>query len=200
MSLITSAACESAIAPIEAGTYPAVCYGLIDIGWQYNETFKKSAPKVVILWEIPSEKVEIGGEAVSRALSQTYTASLNEKATLRRDLIAWRGRDFTDAELERFDLRNIVGTTCLLNVVHKEKNGRTFADVGAIMKMPRGMDAPAGTLPQIIFDMEESDLSLLDQMPEWIAKRAKQSESYKKRLDGMKEAADGDVDDGELPF
>ena len=62
MSLYASASGESAIAPIDAGTYPAVCYGLIDIGLQWSETYRKSSPKVVILWELPTEKIEIGGE------------------------------------------------------------------------------------------------------------------------------------------
>ena len=199
MSLYASASGESAIAPIDAGTYPAVCYGLIDIGLQWSETYKKSSPKVVILWELPTEKIEIGGEEKSRAISQTYTASLNERAALRRDLAAWRGRDFTDGELERFDLKTIVGVPCMLNVIHKESDGRTYANIGAVMKLPRGMEAPAGTLPRIVFDLDTDELSMMDEMPEWIVKRIKQSESYKARIQAAEGAADF-ADDGDLPF
>ena len=71
------------------------------------------------LMAVPAEElIEIGGEMVPRTISPRYTASLNVKSVLRRDLSAWRGRDFTQAELEEFNLRNIVGAPCLLQVIH----------------------------------------------------------------------------------
>ena len=193
MSLIISAQTSgSSFPPLEAGSYPAVCYGIVDIGKQYNENYKKSSPKIIIMWEIPGETITIDGEEKSRVISQTYTVSLNEKATLRKDLAAWRGRDFTDEELKSFDLKSILNAPCLLNIVHKESNGRTYANIGGIMQLPKGVKRPRGTLEPIIFDLDTSDLDELKELPEWIQKRITESVSYKERGAGIGHETDGD--------
>lgn len=82
-------------------------------------------------------------------VSQWYTLSLHEKANLRKDLDAWRGKSFTDEDLkEGFDVEKLVGAPCLLNVTQSksEKNGKVYANVSSIMPLPRGMSkiAPEG--------------------------------------------------------
>lgn len=183
MSLTTSAKSGSSFAPIEPGTYPAICYALIDCGMQYNETYKNSSPKVIIMWEIPSETITINDVEVSRTLSKTYTSSLSERATLRQDLQTWRGRDFTEAELEGFDLRKILGAPCLLNITRTERNGKTYSNIGAISSMIKGMPKPEGTLPPMTFDLDTDPLEMIDTFPEWIQKYIKQSETYKERTE-----------------
>ena len=212
MSLIISASTGgSSIAPLEAGTYPAICYGLVDIGWQYNEAYKKSSPKLIIMWEIPGETITIDGEEKSRVISQTYTVSLNEKATLRKDLTSWRGKDFTDEELKAFDIRSILNVPCLLNIIHKESNGRTYANISGIMKLPKGVKVPRGTMEPVVFDLDASDLDEIKELPEWIQKKIQESDTYKERLAGIGHETDGDDyeqpgigdyedDELELPF
>lgn len=212
MSLIISASTGgSSIAPLEAGTYPAICYGLVDIGWQYNEAYKKSSPKIIIMWEIPGETITIDGEEKSRVISQTYTVSLNEKATLRKDLTSWRGKDFTDEELKAFDIRSILNVPCLLNIIHKESNGRTYANISGIMKLPKGVKVPRGTMEPVVFDLDTSDLDEIKDLPEWIQKKIQESDTYKDRVAGIGHETDGDDyeqpgigdyedDELELPF
>lgn len=211
MSLTATNKGGNRISPIEAGTHPAICYGLIDLGMQYNEKYKNSSQKVLIMWELPDEKIEIDGELKSRIISQTYTCSLNEKAVLRKDLASWRGRDFTDEELAAFDLRTIVGVPCLLSIIHKEYNGSPYANVGGIMKMPKGMPPIVQTMDSIIFDLDSSPLEDMDKLPGWIQKRIMASETYKERVDGAGDKTGDEAseyqnelteleDDGELPF
>src|SRR5688572_23018431 len=71
-----------------------------------------------------------------------YTCSLHEKAALRGDLESWRGRAFTDQELQAFDLESLLGVNCLLNILHECRNGSTYANVSSIMRLPKGMPAP----------------------------------------------------------
>ena len=40
-----------------------------------------------------------------------------------------------------FDLESLIGSACLLNVVHVVRDGATFANVSNIMRLPRGMKA-----------------------------------------------------------
>ena len=210
MSLVATNKGGANIAPIEAGTHPAICYGLVDLGMQYSEKYKNSSQKVMLMWELPEETIEIDGEEKPRVISQTYTCSLNEKAVLRKDLASWRGRDFTDDELAGFALQNIVGKPCLLSIIHRENNGSTYANVGGVMKMPKGMPPMVQTMDSIVFDLDESPLEDMAKLPEWIQKRIMASETYKERIAGAGDrpgdeaAPDAEFveleDEGQLPF
>ena len=68
----------------------------------------------IFMWELPGEEIEIEGEMKPRAISETYTNSLGEKANLRKMLENWRGRAFTQEEMDGFDLRNVLG----LSLIH----------------------------------------------------------------------------------
>lgn len=173
---------SSSFAPLEEGSYAAVCYEVIDLGMQESKQFGNSSRKVLIGWEIADEYVEINGEKQPRTFTARYTASLNEKAVLRRDLVAWRGKAFSDEELELFDLANIIDAPCLLQVVHKETNGKVYANLAGIIKLPKSMPRPKRTLDPIVFDIDESDLGMIEKLPEWIANTIKQSSSYEERL------------------
>lgn len=123
------------------GTFPAVCVDEIDLGkmnsvWNGEE---RERHMVRIVWQIEEEDAD-GKPFLVR---QDYTASLDEKAKLRKVLQSWRGRAFTQAELMGFDMENVVGVGCMVNIVHaKGSRGGTFANVEAVMKLPKSMEAP----------------------------------------------------------
>ena len=125
-----------------AGTHLGRCIKLIDLGTQEGEyqgqaTFKR---QIIIGWELPSELMQNGEYAGQPfTVSKFYTASLSEKANLRKDLENWRGRAFTDEELRGFDMKNILGKPCMLSIVLNEKNN---ARVGGVMAAPKGMSLP----------------------------------------------------------
>ena len=182
MSLIVSENETPKFEPIAEGTHLAVCNMLVDLGMQYSEKFGKSNRKVLIGWEIPDEVIEIDGEKHGRSISKRYTASLNEKSSLRKDLASWRGRDFTAEELAAFDLNNIVGTSCLINVIHKEgTNGKIYANIGGIMKLPKGMPKAMPSEPAIVFDLDNDPLDSIDNLPDWISEEIKRSSTYEER-------------------
>lgn len=217
MSLMVNEGASAPIPLLPEDVYPAVCTMLVDLGDQYSEVFDKTSRKVLISWELPGEKLDNGE---TRRLSKTYTASLNSKGNLRKDLISWRGRDFTPDELKGFDLRNIVGAPCMLSVIHKVgKDGVKRAVVGGIMKLPKGLSAPVPTSDPITFDLDDEHAdALMEELPGWIQERIKQSETWKERVDESAYAAaeksndvdqsvdtmqtltDIENDDGELPF
>ena len=182
MSLIVSENETPKFEPIAEGTHLAVCNMLVDLGMQYSEKYGKSNRKVLIGWEIPDEVIEVDGEKHGRSISKRYTASLNEKSSLRKDLASWRGRDFTAEELSAFDLQNIVGTSCLINVIHKEgTNGKIYANIGGIMKLPKGMPKAMPSEPAIVFDLDNDPLDSIDNLPDWIAEEIKRSSTYEER-------------------
>ena len=184
--LTVSAKSKSSVPILEADTYPARCVSLIDVGDQFSEISGRFNRQVVLMFELPTEHVVIDGEKKPRFMSITYTLSLSEKAKLRTILETWRGRGFTDDELKGFDLKQIVGQACMLTVVHKTaKNG-----------------IPEAETPLLIYDLDEPDaLEKMEQLPEWVQNRIKQSETYK-RMTEQASTAQGfmDVNPDDLPF
>lgn len=200
--LTASASSGGNFSPIPEGTYSAVCNMLVDLGMQRNETYNNVSRKVLISWQLPDETIEIDGKDEPRVISKRYTLSLDDRSNLRADLAAWRGRDFTPEELQAFDLRNIVGAPCLINIIHKENNGKKYANISSIMALPKGMPRPQMAGEPTVFDLDESPLSDINKLPKWIAETIYKSETYKERVAAgvepeFKELDDGD---GELPF
>ena len=127
---------------IPEGTHQAVCFAVHDIGLQSNN-FGTTQHKVVISWEI-KETIKAEGEYKGKryVISNRYTLSLNEKSTLRKHLESWRGKKFTAEELDKgFDIEKVIGVNCMISVVHTEsKNGKTYANVSAVMSLAKGME------------------------------------------------------------
>ena len=131
----------SSFTPCPAGTFIASCIDVEDLGIvksEYNGK-TKSQHKVNIIWQI-DEKRDDGQPFRPR---KRYTLSLHEKATLRKDLESWRGRQFTEAELDGFDLEALLGAPAMICIVQNAVKGQVYANVTAIMKAPKGMQAPA---------------------------------------------------------
>lgn len=127
--------------PAPAGAHAAVCCDVVDLGI-LEVTFggkTKKQHKVNIFWQIAEDR----DDGKPFMVRKRYTLSLHEKASLRKDLEAWRGRAFTPQELEGFDLEQLLGKPCMLSIIHAPKpdGGGTWANVAAIMKLGKGMAA-----------------------------------------------------------
>ena len=164
---------------IDEGVYMAVCKSVIDIGGQYSEMYKKVNKKVIVIWEIPSLiATDKDGNEYARTISKEYTASLNERGNLTKDLNAWRGKAFTPEELKGFDLKNIIGVGCQLQIIHTTKNDKPRQNIGAIMALPKGMKVAAKDLPYY-FDMDDPNTwANYQKIPEWICKKIESSENF----------------------
>jgi hypothetical protein len=140
MPIIARASSNSYI-PAPAGTHAAVCCDVVDLGvvevkWGAEA---KRQHKIDIVWQID----ELRNDNKPYTVKKRYTLSLHEKAGLRKDLESWRGRPFTSAELEGFDVETILNVPCMLNIIHNVKDGSTYANVAAVMRMPKGMPSPS---------------------------------------------------------
>jgi hypothetical protein len=127
-----------------AGTHIAICYRFIDRGTQMTEYMgeRKTRREIMLTWELCNEMMSDGRPF---SASKTYTWSMNEKATLRKDLEAWRGKSFVDDDFEgpnAFNTKKLLGAPCMLSIIHETKNDRTFAKVSSIGKLTRGVTVP----------------------------------------------------------
>ena len=92
---------ESKFTPIPSGTIQAICIWCYDIGThetQFGTEEPKMKQKVIITFEVQSERIEIDGEDLPRVISHTYNLSLHEKAILCKHLEGFRGKVFTEEE------------------------------------------------------------------------------------------------------
>jgi hypothetical protein len=134
--IIATAGDSKTYTPAPAGTHQAVCVDVIDKGLVPN-SFKPGTVqhKITVAWQID----ELRDDGKRFLVYKRYTCSLNEKATLRKDLESWRGRAFTRDEEMGFDVESVVGANCLINVQHNESGDKTYANVTAVMALPKGM-------------------------------------------------------------
>ena len=142
-----------------AGTHVARCVRLIDIGTQFGEFQGKpnALRKVVVTWELPNELMTEGEYAGQPFLvNKWYTASIGEKANLRKDLVNWRGREFTDDELRGFDVKKILGTTCMLSLTPNDKGK---VRVTGVMKLPKGTESPVQINSSLYFSLERDEFN-----------------------------------------
>jgi hypothetical protein len=196
--------------PIPAGMHQARCYALFDLGTHYDEKFLKEKRELIIMWEVPGERIDIEREGktldLPRAISKKYTLSLHEKARLRHDLESWRGRPFNTDELGGFDMKAIIGKPCLLNITHSKRDDKTYANVGAITPLMKGMNAPEQENPSASFSFDDGSNVFPEAMPEWVCDIAAKSKEWeaieeKKKAPAAQPAAPKeDAKDDSLPF
>lgn len=126
--------------PPPAGSHLAICYRVLDLGTQLTRYMgdQKIQHKIMLTWELPDEKMEDGQPF---SISQRYTFSMHEKATLRKHLEAWRGKAFEEGDFGPggFHLSKLLGVPCLLSVTHTEKEGKTYANVASVSALPKAM-------------------------------------------------------------
>jgi hypothetical protein len=142
MPIIATAGGDGAnYSPAPEGVHQAVCVDVIDKGL-IKSTFvddKTGQPKlqhkIAVVWQVN----ELRDDGKRFQLYKRYTLSLNEKATLRKDLESWRGRAFTREEEMGFDVETIIGANCLVNVQHRMVADKTYANVISVMPLMKGI-------------------------------------------------------------
>jgi hypothetical protein len=168
--------------PAPAGAHIGICTTVIDLGTHVTPFIdeRTGLPKrnrqVRIGWELPNCKREDGSP---HGVATFYTLSLNEKSNLRKDLEAWRSREFTPQELKGFELGSILGKPCFLSVAHKvNAKGETRANVNSIMAVPQGMEVPAQVNPSVLFNIDEWDQAVFDGLSDFVKGQITTSEEY----------------------
>lgn len=153
-----------------AGPHAARCIQLVDLGLQKSQYGIKE--QVILGFELTHTLMAEGdNEGKPFMISNFYTKSLAEKANLLRDLQAWRGREFTEEELDGFDLRDVVGAPCLVTVGHVKKDDKIRAKMLSITSLPKGMTLDDAVNPIRIYDLDDPAEDVYEALPEWIQKK-----------------------------
>ena len=164
-------------APLSSGSHAARCYAVVDLGTQKTE-FKgevKYGPRVRISWEVCGERMSDGRPMT---ISKEYKSSLHEKSKLREDLEGWRNKKFSEAELAGFEGKQLIGKTCLLSVMHTERDGKTYANVAGVASLPRGMEAPAAENEPLFLDLENFDDAVFGKLTKYTQQTIERSPEF----------------------
>ena len=156
-----------------SGNYVATCYRVIDLGTQEvtYEGDTKHQRKIYIGWEMPTERMET---AECFVIGKRYTYSSHEKSTLRKHLESWRNKRFVDSDFGPggFHIRKLIGVSCMLQIVHTERDGKTYANVEAVTNMPKGVTPPERENDSLFFSLEPDEFDI---------------RSFEKLSDGLKD-------------
>jgi hypothetical protein len=112
----------------EDGTYVGVIADVIDLG--EVQTGFGVKPKVQIMWLLDA----FDSDGHQHRVSSFYTASLHEKANLRKALKSILGADVSG----QFDLEELLGINNQLVLQTTESGEKTYTNVIAILKAPKG--------------------------------------------------------------
>lgn len=195
---------ESSFVPVPEGTHPARCYSMISLGTQQgnNPQFKPSF-QVLIQFELPNESIEINGEKKPMMTSHflnAYLGSPKKPSKTNLFLTAWRGRAFTEAELAGFDLSKVVGATCLLNMIHEQKDGKLRERIAAIMPLPKGMTMSGPINKPLIYEIEQGRDAVFQSLPEWTQKMIEKCQEWTQPAAAASEPeAEAEAND-DIPF
>jgi len=138
----------------------------------------KAQHKVVLVWELAERRTEGDFAGQRFVVTKQYTATMNERGNLSKDLESWRGRAFTEEERRGFELNDINAQNCNLNLVPKIKDGRTYVNIASITKLHKGQ--------------KKIEPEHLGYMPKWVADIVNQN--------GDEGIPTGDDFDDDIPF
>lgn len=166
------------IPPVAAGSYLAVCVGVLDLGEQHSEKFKNYANKVQIIFELPGETIEVDGKQEPRQLSREFSVAVKKNSGLRTFISAWNGLTYSDDDFMELDLFDQIGRPALLNVVLNETG--EYANIESAIQIPKGIPAPVSSTAPIRWDMDKWDDAVFQTLPEWVQEKIKRSTQYQK--------------------
>jgi len=150
-----------------AGSHTGVCFRIADFGTQPGMYGAKR--QISISWELPDEQMADGRPFT---ISRRYTLSSNRKSALRADVEGWLGRALTTRDFGKFDLSQLLGTTCLIGIKHETRDdGRTFGNITSVMKRPKAVPERLPCINQAVsFSLADRPFRQheFEQLPEWM--------------------------------
>tara|TARA_R110000868_G_scaffold19513_1_gene83949 strand:- start:7583 stop:8230 length:648 start_codon:yes stop_codon:yes gene_type:complete len=215
MSLTARDSGGGSFTPVAPGMHLARCYRIVDMGTQKTE-FQgqtKHLQKVMLQFEVHGEDdngkplVTAKGEPMS--ISKNFTLSLAEKATMRKDLQAWRGREFTPEELRGFELKNVLGAWAMITASKAVgNNGKEYTNIVSINPVPAAIKKagmPEGFNKLAMFVISNPDMELFETFGNGLKEKITSSPEWRAQGPAPQPAPDrpssgfDDMDD-DIPF
>jgi len=183
---------------LEAWTYHAVLFSIVDLGTQYNKMYDTTQRKVRFGFEIPWEMRQFkeGEPEAPFSLYKEYTRSFSEKSFLRKDLESW-GKMPEDEGM--FDLFSLIWENCYLSVGIKKSRDwdREYNTINSITALPKWIDVAELHNEPMMYLIEDGVNEVFKTMPEFLQRKIDESEEFK-ALRAKENSSNNEDDD--LPF
>jgi hypothetical protein len=179
-----------------AGTYPAVCVQVIDLGTQKGEYNGKPTSKhqVLIQFELHGDSLTSDASGYMQdgngqpdptkpfLVGAWLTVSFHEEATLRKFMESWRGNvpyteeQLAEFETEGFDWSKMLGHPCMVQMA-PNANGKM--KVSAITKFQKNLLPPSPVNRTFAYVIGDAAPAVWALIPEGIQKKIVASPEYR---------------------
>lgn len=187
---------------IENGVYPAKLVQIIQVGSHYF--CKKNAngdvvsewysPQILLGFEFPTVVFETAeGVKMSALKSSTYFLSMNESRNgigLREIIDGLRGSsEYTDEELQQFDISKFLGKTCFIKLEEVDSKGKIYTNISEITPVKPEDVASIQIDPEVTrrtpILITLGDFRNIEsfELPQWIEEKIVDSKEYQEMLD-----------------
>lgn len=189
------------------GAFPARCYRFVDLGTQPKEWMGSTSYKRMIMlsWELPTELMQDGRPF---SIHQRFVWSMSEKSTLRKYLESWRGKKFVDSDFGEggFNTEKLIGATCTLSIIHATKGDKTYANIGSVSRMMKGVEIGPAINENLYLSLDNFDQSVFEKLSQSMKETIARSPEYQKIMDNRKHPDEPhttsveEVSDDSIPF
>lgn len=186
---------------LEEGTHVARLVQVIDLGQQVITNMQgeeRVVPRAWIVFEFPTETIEINGEERPRWQGKEYTISYHEKSGLTQVI------NSLDPEGKAKHLGDLLGKACMVSI-GSTSTGK--AKITNVVPAPKKMAIPELDNPAKVFDFENPDMEVFETLPDWLKNKITTAENFKgskveEMLNSSSAPVERDIvyDDDESPF
>lgn len=153
----------------EAGMAPARAVRFVEVGAHEGNYGLKDI--VQVTFELGIDGFEYNGEVKPFWISHNnINLSSNPDATLTK----WTSVLNPDAEL----LSDCLGKECFVNVVHNTQGDKTYANIGAVSPLMKGINAPELVNEPLYFSFTDPSLEVWEKLNDWEKKKIQSAENY----------------------
>ena len=171
---------------VPSGNHLARVYSIVHIGTIAGEYMgtPQMTDMVRITFELPTVTKEFkeGEGEKPFSVSRDYTNSMSEKANLYALVEGMLGGFSNANENEVFNVLDLMGKSCLLNVIHKtaKASGNQYALIQGASPLPQGMEMPEAVNKEFILDFNDNwSNEKFESLPDFIKDKIKGSNEYK---------------------
>jgi len=187
MPLYAPAGTKREIVLAPQGSHVARVVNISHIGTLEKEIQGKAKMQdtVRVTFELCDEKQSFkeGEEEKPFVISKESTLSMFSLSFLRKLAEAITKTSIPDDVADSFDITELLGGECLLNVKHiKLPNGDTIARVADVTPLPKGMEAPKVFNTPKFFDVNTATMEEIGELPEFLRKKVYITPEFVKRF------------------
>lgn len=168
---------------VPQGGHIATLYSIIELGTMEGEYAGQTTHKrkIRLTWELPEETREFDGVQKPMVVGKTYTISLFEQAKLRPIVEGMLG-GLSQEQEEDFDIKSLLGRSCMIQIAHDEWNGTKFASVVSCTQLPKSLKAPEQFNPSQYLDYGDGwDTEVYEKLPQFVKDKMAESAEMKAR-------------------